>query len=83
MGSDIGHEELLAAVNSVTNTGMLEGFIGYLYLLKPLYFAIMCTVLTAVQGLSSPLWKGTETLFRFISDKDISFLKDQVINFIY
>ncbi|KAK6147678.1 hypothetical protein DH2020_018590 [Rehmannia glutinosa] len=50
VGSDDGHEELLAAANAVTNTA---------------------------QALSSPFWKKMEPLFRFISDADISYLKDQ------
>ncbi|KAL7096014.1 hypothetical protein ACP275_10G058400 [Erythranthe tilingii] len=51
VGSDDGHEELLAAANSVTNTA---------------------------QALSSPFWKKMESLFHFISDVDVSYLKDQV-----
>ncbi|KAI3443604.1 hypothetical protein Pfo_000269 [Paulownia fortunei] len=51
VGSDDGHEELLAAANAVTNSA---------------------------QALSSPFWKKMESLFRFISDVDISYLKDQV-----
>ncbi|KAL3830004.1 hypothetical protein ACJIZ3_018806 [Penstemon smallii] len=51
VGSDDGHEELLAAANAVTDTA---------------------------QALSSPFWKEMETLFRFISDKDVSYLEDQV-----
>ncbi|KAK4415716.1 hypothetical protein Salat_2679000 [Sesamum alatum] len=51
VGSDDGHEELLAAASAVTNTA---------------------------QALSSPLWKKMESLFRFIADVDISYLKDQV-----
>ncbi|XP_073151418.1 uncharacterized protein [Henckelia pumila] len=51
VGSDNGHEELLAAANAVTNRG---------------------------QFLSSPFWREMEPLFRFISDADISYLKEQV-----
>ncbi|KAI3447171.1 hypothetical protein Pfo_003836 [Paulownia fortunei] len=35
-------------------------------------------VTNTAQALSSPLWKKMEPLFRFISDADISYLKDQV-----
>ncbi|KAG8376183.1 hypothetical protein BUALT_Bualt09G0036700 [Buddleja alternifolia] len=51
VGSDNGHEELLAATNAVTYTA---------------------------EALSSPFWKKMEPIFRFISDVDISYLKDQV-----
>ncbi|XP_073289815.1 uncharacterized protein [Primulina huaijiensis] len=51
VGSDNGHEELLAAANAVTNRG---------------------------QSLSSLFWREMEPLFRFISDADISYLKEQV-----
>ncbi|XP_073278136.1 uncharacterized protein [Primulina huaijiensis] len=50
VGSDSGHEELLAATNGVTNRD---------------------------QSLSSPFWMEMEPLFRFISDTDISYLKEQ------
>ncbi|CAI9765948.1 unnamed protein product [Fraxinus pennsylvanica] len=51
VGSDDGHEELLAAANAVTNTA---------------------------QALSSLFWRKMEPLYRFISDTDIAYLKDQV-----
>ncbi|KAH6779118.1 hypothetical protein C2S52_010355 [Perilla frutescens var. hirtella] len=51
VGSDDGHEVLLAAANAVTNTA---------------------------QALSSPFWKKMEPLFHFITDVDISYLKEQV-----
>ncbi|KZV50855.1 hypothetical protein F511_27621 [Dorcoceras hygrometricum] len=51
VGSDNGHEELLAAANAVTNKS---------------------------QYLSSSFWREMEPLFRFVSDSDISYLKEQV-----
>ncbi|KAL0345071.1 UNVERIFIED_CONTAM: hypothetical protein Sradi_4338400 [Sesamum radiatum] len=35
-------------------------------------------ILNAAQALSGPFWKKMESLFRFISNADISYLKDQV-----
>ncbi|XP_049359557.1 uncharacterized protein LOC125824252 [Solanum verrucosum] len=51
VGSDDGHEELLAAASAVTNTA---------------------------QALSSSFWKQMEPLFRFISEIDTTFLRQQV-----
>ncbi|XP_060187507.1 uncharacterized protein LOC132616828 [Lycium barbarum] len=51
VGSDDGHEELLAAASAVTYT---------------------------VQALSSSFWKQMEPLFRFISEIDTTFLRQQV-----
>ncbi|XP_060213622.1 uncharacterized protein LOC132640851 isoform X1 [Lycium barbarum] len=51
VGSDDGHEELLAAASAVANTA---------------------------QTLSSSFWKQMEPLFRFISEIDTAFLRQQV-----
>ncbi|CAN4101430.1 unnamed protein product [Withania somnifera] len=51
VGSDDGHEELLAAASAVANT---------------------------TQALSSSFWKQMEPLFRFISELDAAFLRQQV-----
>ncbi|XP_071721469.1 uncharacterized protein [Rutidosis leptorrhynchoides] len=50
VGSDDGHEELLAAANAVINPS---------------------------GALSSPLWRQMEPLFGFVSDVDMSYLKQQ------
>ncbi|KAL4571828.1 hypothetical protein LXL04_018593 [Taraxacum kok-saghyz] len=50
VGSDDGHEELLAAANAVINPN---------------------------RALSSPFWRQMEPLFGFISDTDMSYLKQQ------
>ncbi|XP_016486867.2 uncharacterized protein LOC107807078 isoform X4 [Nicotiana tabacum] len=51
VGSDDGHEELLAAASAVTNTA---------------------------QALSSSFWKQMEPIFRFISEMDTAFLRQQI-----
>ncbi|KAK4396886.1 hypothetical protein Sango_1525200 [Sesamum angolense] len=79
VGSDDGHEELLAAASAVTNTGIIQlivlVFLLHLYIVL---LGISGLVFYAAQALSSPLWKKMELLFRFIADVDISYLKDQV-----
>ncbi|KAL0308465.1 UNVERIFIED_CONTAM: hypothetical protein Sradi_5788800 [Sesamum radiatum] len=78
VGSDDGHEELLAAASAVTNTGIIQlivlVFLLHLYIVL---LGISGLVFYAAQALSSPLWKKMELLFRFIADVDISYLKDQ------
>ncbi|KAK3213469.1 hypothetical protein Dsin_018175 [Dipteronia sinensis] len=78
VGSDDGHEELLAAANAVINSGAIIISIFVLTRL-PMNFllGLMDLIFITDHALSSSFWRQMEPFFGFISEGDIAYLKQQ------
>lgn len=84
VGSDDGHEELLAAANAVTNTGTVCSEINSCTLQYRYMFVNLIHInIVVAYAFSSSFWRQMEQLFRFISEVDIDYLKKQVLCCIY
>ncbi|KAK2645301.1 hypothetical protein Ddye_020496 [Dipteronia dyeriana] len=78
VGSDDGHEELLAAANAVINSGAIILSIFVLILLPTNFLlGLMDLIFITDHALSSSFWRQMEPFFGFISEGDIAYLKQQ------
>lgn len=90
VGSDDGHEELLAAANAVINPGEVsvehvDAFNFFkkiiLWLKDRFLVELIALHCAAAPVLSSSFWKQMEPFFRFVADTDVAYLKQQVVVF--
>jgi len=80
VGSEDGHEELLAAVKAVTNSGM--NLIKYYLIVYPLYLSdgvVLYFLITTASSFSSQFWRQMELFFGLITEEDIAYWKQKVL----
>jgi len=84
VGSDDGHEELLAAVKGVINSGM--NLIKYYLIVYPIYLlsdgvVLLYFLITTASSFSSQFWRQMELFFGLITEEDIAYWKQKVLIF--